>query len=165
MSENFQRHPRRRLHRFGLEMTVMGACFLVYYLGFFGGTAGPLDPSQIGDSLARLGATAEHVMIFFIGLAVLAVSWNWIFNLVSYLCGQRLTCSLTDDAGACCGSPVKRIDTVSKKTGAAVRRYVCARGHRRAEAHFHPLVKGTVGHTLWATAVAFCLILFYTTYC
>lgn len=161
MNENFQRYPRRRLHRFGLDMTVIGVCFLLYYLGFFGGTPGPLDPSRIGDSLVRLGATTKHVMIFFIGLAVLAVSWNWIFNLVSYLCGRRLTCSLLDDAGACCGLPVKRTKTVSKKNGATVCRYVCARGHRKTEAHFHPLVKGTVGHTLWVTAVIFCFIVFY----
>ena len=165
MNENFQRYPRRRLHRFGLDMTVMGACFLLYYLGFFGGTPGPLDPSGIGNSLARLGVTTEHVLIFFIGLAVLAVSWNWIFNLVSYLCGRRLTCSRTESDGVCCKSPVKRIKSSSKNNGASRYSYVCAAGHRRSEAHFHPVVKGTIGHTLWAIAAAFAVIVYYVAYC
>lgn len=165
MNENFQQHPRRRLHRFGLEMTVMGACFLLYYLGFFGGTAGPLNPSRIGDRLARLGATADHVLIFFIGLAILAVCWNWIYNLVSYLGGRRLTCSRTDEDGVCCRAPVKRTQSISKRTGTTERRYVCALGHHRKEAHFHPVVKGTIGHTLWVISVIFAGIVFYVSFC
>lgn len=161
MKENLQRYSRGRLHRFGLDMTVIGVCFFLYYLGFFGGTEGPLNSSRIGEKLARLGATTDHVLIFFIGLAILAVSWNWIYNIVSYQRGRRLTCSQTDEDGVCCCAPVKRTPSVSKKTGAAVTRYVCAVGHRRSEAHFHPLVKGTIGHTLWVISVIFAVIVFY----
>lgn len=146
-------------------MTVIGVCFFLYYLGFFGGAAGPLNPSRIGERLARLGATAEHVLIFFIGLAILAVSWNWICNLVFYLCGQRLTCSRTESGGGCCQAPVKRIKSCSKKDGTTARRYACAMGHTRAEAHFHPLRKGTIGHTLWVIAVIFAIIVYYVSYC
>jgi len=165
MKDNLQRYSRRRLQRFGLDMTVIGTCFILYYLGFFGGAAGPLSPSRIGDRLVRLGATTEHLLIFFIGLAVLAVSWNWIFNLVCYLCGWRLTCSRTEDDGGCCKAPVKRIKLDSKNYDAFQRRYACTVGHRRSEAHFHPMVKGTIGHTLWVIAVIFTVIVYYVAYC
>lgn len=164
MKGSFQQFFQRRLQRFGLDMVVIGVCFFLYYLGFFGGVAGPLNASRIGDRLARLGATTDHVLIFFIGLAIAAVSWNWIYNLIGHLCGWRLTCSQTDGDGACCSAPVKRTKSVSKKTGATVRRYVCTRGHRHFEAHFHPVKKGTAGHTLSAIALIFGIIVWYVAY-
>jgi hypothetical protein len=50
---------------------------------------------------------------------------------------------------------------VLKKTGEKVSQYVCAEGHKRPEAHFHPVHKGTFSHTLWAVALIFCAIVLF----
>jgi len=152
---------QKRLIRFCLSMLVMVLCFPLYYLGLFGSVDGPLNPWRIGDSLAGMGVTKTHSMVFFLSFLVIAVAWNWIYTLVSYLAGLRLTCNKADDAGNVCGARVERRKVVHKKTGLRVPQYVCSDGHKRPESHFHPVRKGTFSHTLWVTALAFCVIVFF----
>jgi hypothetical protein len=155
------RYGQQRLFHFGITMIVMGVSFLLYYLGFFGRVDGPLNPAQLGEHLAASGVSKDYFLILAAVLVLLALSWNWIFNRVGFRLGMRLTCSRIDADGACCHAPVKRMKSVSPKTGARVSRYVCTRGHKRPAAHFHPLKKGTVGHTLSAIALIFGIIVWY----
>jgi len=152
---------QQRLLRFCLSMLVMAICFPLYYMGLFGGVAGPLNPARIGDQLAGMGVTRTHFMLLFLSFLIIAVSWNWIYNLVSLLVGSRLTCkrSLSDDS--VCGAPVRRGKTVDRKTGRSVAQYICAKGHKRPDAHFHPVRKGTVSHSVWVLSLIFCLIVFF----
>jgi hypothetical protein len=164
MKGNLQNFWQRRGHRFGLDMIVIGVCFGLYYLGFFGSVAGPLHPAQIGDNLVRWGVTKAHLLIFFICLALAAICWNWLFNLACYLQGRRLTCNQNGPDGVCCNAPAVRIRSIHKKTGAVVHLYRCSQGHRRNEAHFHPVKKGMAGHTIAAIAFIFCVIVWYVAY-
>ncbi|MDF1590304.1 MAG: hypothetical protein P1P89_02215 [Desulfobacterales bacterium] len=152
---------QQRLIRFCFSMLVMVVCFPLYYLGLFGGVEGPLNPARIGEQLAGMGVTRTHSMLLFLSLLIIAVSWNWIYNLVSLLIGARLTCkrSLSDDA--VCGAPVKRSKIINKKTGRKVPQYICTKGHKRPDAHFHPVRKGTVSHSIWVISLAFCIIVFF----
>ena len=149
-----------RLHSFGLTMIVMGISFGLYYLGLFGTVEGPLTPANMGATLSGLGVTQRHVIMVLISILIFAVSWNWIFNLSSVLAGARMTCKAMkkgDDNGLC-GAPVKRTRRDSKRTGKRVVEYVCPCGHRRADAHFHPLKKGSMGNTVWMACLAFVFI-------
>ncbi len=102
------------------------------------------------------------VMALFISLLVIAVIWNWIFNWVSLLKGSRLTCiKKVDNEVAVCGAPVSRKKVLNKKTGIVIPRYKCINGHKLPEAHFHPVKKGTLGHTLWVISLLFCVIIFF----
>lgn len=157
---NSRSFVQQRLIRFCLSMLVMVVCFPLYYLGLFGSVQGPLNPAHIGEKLAGMGMTRTHSLIMFLSLLIIAVSWNWIFNLASLLAGARLTCKRTLAGGAVCGAPVKRGKTIDKKTGRIVPRYVCAQGHKRPDAHFHPVRKGTVSHAVWAMSLVFCIIVF-----
>jgi len=152
---------QKRLIRFCMSMLVMILCFPLYYLGLFGSVDGPLHPARIGESLAGMGISRTHSAIFFLSILIIAVSWNWIFNLVSYLMGARLTCTKVSEAGEVCGVRAEKRKVVQKKTGYAVAQYVCEQGHKRPDAHFHPLQKGTVSHTVWVIALAFCVIVFF----
>lgn len=153
-----------RLHNFGLTMVVMGASFILYYLGLFGTVDGPLTPGNMGAALSGLGVTQRHVIMVLLSILIFALCWNWVYNLTSVLMGTRMTCKATDkDGDATCGAPVKRTRHLSKRTGHAVVEYVCASGHRRSEAHFHPIKKGSVSNTVWIACLAFVFIaLFYT---
>ena len=153
-----------RLHNFGLTMVVMGASFVLYYLGLFGTVDGPLNPGNMGTAMAGLGVTQRHVIMVLLSILVFALCWNWVFNLTSALVGARMTCKADGKGGdATCGAPVKRTRHLSKRTGQAVVEYVCASGHRRSEAHFHPIKKGAVSNTVWIACLAFVFIaLFYT---
>ena len=157
---NSRNFLQQRLIRFCLSMLVMVICFPLYYLGFFGTIEGPLNPSQIGEQLAGMGVTRTHSMLLFLSFLIIAVSWNWIYNLASLLVGARLTCkrALSDDA--ICGAPVKRSKTIDKKTGREVPQYICDQGHKRPDAHFHPVRKGTVSHAIWVMSLVFCIIVF-----
>ena len=152
---------QQRLIRFCLSMLVMVLCFPLYYLGLFGSVEGPLNPAHIGEQLAGMGVTRTHSMLLFLSFLIIAVSWNWIYNLVSMLIGARLTCkrALSDDA--VCGAAVKRSNIINKKTGQSVPQYICAEGHKRPDAHFHPVHKGTVSHSVWVISLAFCIIVFF----
>ena len=152
---------RSRLCNFGLTMVIMGISFVLYYLGLFGTVDGPLTPANMGKALSGLGVTQRHVIIMLLSLLIGAVSWNWIFNLTSAMIGARMTCTATGkDGNECCGLPAKRIRRVSKRSGREVITYVCEDGHRRSEAHFHPLRKGAVSNTVWMACLAFVIIAF-----
>ena len=152
---------QKRLVRMGVSFLVMILCFPLYYLGFFGTVEGPLHPSNIGEGLANLGVTRTHSAIFFLSLLTIAVSWNWIFNLVSIGMGARLTCKKTGEDGKPCGARVERKKVFQKKTSKTVPQYICIHGHKLPEANFHPVQKGTFSHTLWVMALVFCVIVFF----
>jgi len=152
---------QKRMIRFSLSMLVLVICIPFYQLGLFGSVDGPLNPGRIGESLAGMGVTKIHSMVFFLSFLIIAVTWNWIFNLISYLAGARLTCNKTDDEGRPCGARAERRKVVRKKTGQEAAQYVCTRGHKRPEAHFHPVQKGTFSHTVWVMALIFCVIVFF----
>ena len=82
---------RSRLHNFGLTMVIMGASFILYYLGLFGTVEGPLTPANIGASLSSLGVTQRHVILMLLALLIGAITWNWIFNLTCFAAGRRMT--------------------------------------------------------------------------
>lgn len=155
-----RRLGRNRLHSFGLTMVVMGVSFVLYYLGLFGTVDGPLTPGNMGATLSGLGVTQRHMIMVLISILIFALSWNWIFNLTSALIGARMTCKATEkgDDNGLCGAPVKRTRRVSRRTGQSVVEYVCPCGHRRADAHFHPVKKGSMGNTVWMACLAFVLI-------
>ena len=150
----------KRLVRMLLSLLVMAFCFPLYYLGLFGSVEGPLNPARIGDALAGMGVTKTDSLVFFLSFLIIAVSWNWIYNIVSLLVGARLTCKKTDEEGKPCGARVERRKVELKKTGQKVAQYVCTNGHKRPDAHFHPVRKGMVSHTVWLVALSFCVVVF-----
>jgi hypothetical protein len=158
---NSRNFLQRRMIRLFLTTLVMAVCFPLYYLGFFGTVDGPLNPGRIGESLSGIGVTRSHSMVFFLSCLILAVTWNWIYNMVSLLIGARLTCNKLDEEEKPCGARAERRKVEQKKTGQKVTEYVCANGHKRPDAHFHPVQKGTVSHTIWLMALAFCVIVFF----
>lgn len=154
---------QKRMIRMCLSMLVMILCFPLYYLGFFGSVDGPLHPARIGDTLAGMGTTRTHMAMLFLSILIMAVSWNWIYNWASLKTGARLTCKRKTDAeGTPCGEAVRREKVIGKKTGMATYRYVCVHGHKRRDAHFHPVKKGAVSHSLWAISLCFAMIVLFT---
>lgn len=152
---------QKRMIRFCMSMVVFMLCLPLYHLGLFGSVDGPLHPARMGESLAGMGITRTHAIVFFLSVLVIALSWNLVYNLVCYFNGSRLTCNKADEEGKVCGAKVERRKAVQKKSGAAVPQYVCERGHKRPDAHFHPLQKGTAGHSVWVVAAAFCAIVLF----
>ena len=142
-----------RLHKFGLNMLVMLASLALYYLGLFGGVDGPLNPDRIGEKLADLGFSNQHLLIVLLAVTVITITWNWLYNGISRLLGRRMTCScrLNDD-NALCALPVRR-------TGGG--QFVCSAGHTRNAARFNPVKKGKVAHFIWMMALSFSAIVFY----
>jgi hypothetical protein len=57
-----QGYLQRHLRSFGYSMIAMGICFPLYYLGLFGGVEGPLNPEQLGTSLANMGLSKVHML-------------------------------------------------------------------------------------------------------
>jgi hypothetical protein len=161
---NSRHFVQKRLIRFCLSMLVMVVCFPLYYLGLFGSVEGPLNPAHIGDSLANMGVTRAHSMVLFLSFLIISVSWNWIFNLVSILMGSRLSCSRTGAGGKPCGAQVTRERILDRKNGKKVFQYACEKGHKRNDAHFHPVKKGTISHSIWLISAAFCLMAFFMSY-
>ncbi|MEJ2165716.1 MAG: hypothetical protein P8X90_09320 [Desulfobacterales bacterium] len=157
-------YGQQRLAHFGITMIVMGVCFFFYYMGFFGGVDGPLNPAQLGENLSAAGVSKGHLVLAAAVLELLSLSWNWIFSLASLLLGRRLTCSRTDEQGDICGEPVRRQALPQKKSSKRKQIYVCDHGHRQPNAHFHPLEKGTIGHMLWVISLLFALVVFYGYY-
>jgi hypothetical protein len=158
---NSRTFVQKRLIRFWMSMLSFLICLPLYHLGLFGTREGPLNPARMGESLAGMGVTKTHSMVFFMSLLIISLSWNWIYNLVSHLRGARLTCNKMDEEGHVCGARAERRKVVQKKTGREVSQYVCTQGHKRPEAHFHPLEKGTASHTVCVIALAFCVIVFF----
>ena len=72
----------------GWSMVVMGGSFFLYYLGLFGNVQGPLTPGNIGEFLAGMGVAKIHVLVFFLSFFIIALTWNHIFNLVTYITGS-----------------------------------------------------------------------------
>jgi hypothetical protein len=166
--ETYRRtYGQQRLVHFGITMMVMGVSFFLYYLGFFGRMDGPLNPAQLGEHLAASGVARTHLVVLTVLLALLALSWNWIFNLACFRLGKRLTCSRVDDRGDICGGTVRRQAATPKKSSQRIQRYryVCTHGHTQPTAHFHPIRKGTISHMLWVISVILSLIVFYAAYC
>ncbi len=150
----------RRVRGFGLTLIVMGISFLFYYLGLFGGVSGPLNPGRLGDLLADLGVTRTHITLILAGVTLCALSWNWVYNLTCQALGLRLTCAKpVGDEDTACAAPVRVLKVKDRKTGRPVKRYVCPNRHMLPVAHFHPVEKGLVGHTVWLFATA-CLLIF-----
>ncbi len=147
----------RRMAAFGLNLIVMAVCFALYELGFFGRVEGPLSPAQIGAALAGWGFTVASFQALLVALTGMLLSWNGVANLAAHLAGRRLTCSEQDPGGGFCG------EAVARRRGPGGRGWVfcCPRGHLRGEAHFHPIRKGKLAHSLLlaslAAAVSFAL--------
>jgi hypothetical protein len=142
-----------RMQNFGLSMIVMGASFILYYLGLFGTVDGPLRPDRIGDRLAAVGFSNRHLMIFLLASMAIAIVWNWLYNATCRLLGKRLACACrVGGADGFCPAPVRRV-----RRG----HYVCAAGHTRPDARFHPLKKGTVAHFFWMMFLIFSAIVMY----
>jgi len=151
---------RQRLTHFGLTMIVMGICFPLYYLGLFGTVDGPLNPARLGTSLAEIGIAKIHILLLFISLLIIACTWNWIFNWASFLMGLRLTCiKKVNNERSVCGARVSRKKEVNKKTGRVVSQYICVCGHKKPEAHFHPVKKGAVSYSLLILSFLFCALI------
>jgi hypothetical protein len=157
---NSRNFIQQRLIRFCGSMLVMVICFPLYYLGLFGSVDGPLHPARLGERLAGMGVSRTHSMVFFLTFLIIAVSWNWIFNLVSLAMGSRLTCTRPNAGGSPCGEPTTQGKTKDQKKTV----YTCAKGHRRADAHFHPVRKGTVSHSIWVISLVFCIIVLISSY-
>ena len=111
-----------------------------------------------------MGVTQKHAMLLFLSFLIISVSWNWIYNLVSMLIGSRLSCSRASATGKARGERVSRRRVLDGKSGRKIFQYTCAKGHKRTEAHFHPMKKGTVSHSLWIISMAFCVIVFFMSY-
>lgn len=144
----------QRSNRFLMSLLVMLICFPLYYLGLFGGVEGPLQPAQIGQWLAGIGVSRSHILIMFSTVMILAVTWNWIFNLLSLVIGNRLTCNRTNEHGLTCGVPVTRKKVIDQKTGSVNSQYSCIHGHNSPAAHFHPVKKGAISHMAWIISFA-----------
>jgi len=84
-----QSYIRNRIYNFSVTMIVMGASFVLYYLGLFGGVDGPLEPAAIGAKLASRGITRNDLFIVFLLLTGLGVTWNWIVNAIARLIESR----------------------------------------------------------------------------
>jgi hypothetical protein len=150
---------QQRMIRMCMSLLVMILCFPLYYSGFFGTVDGPLHPSRIGDMLAGAGFTRVHFTAFFLLILIVALTWNWIYNLVCAAFGRRLTCKrVVDDEGTVCGAAVQRSQATDRKTGRKSALYVCACNHKRPDAHFHPVKKGTLAHAAWAVVLACAVI-------
>lgn len=147
---------KKRAQNMGRTMVVMAASLALYYLGLFGNVQGPLTPENIGESLAGLGVTQTHALVFFILFTLLAMTWNHIFNLIASMTGSRLFCQGKTHEGHICGAPTQKRITPKKKKGVW---YTCTQGHACRGADFHPFKKGVVSHTIWVADLLFIAIL------
>ena len=151
-------HAQRLKVGFGLNMIVMAVCFALYYLGFFGRVDGPLSMPNIGRALASAGFTVGSFQAMLVLLFVIALTWNWVLNLIAHLSGQRLTCTKGSPQEGFCGELVQRRRDESGKGWT----YTCPRGHCRSDAHFHPIRKGTLANSLLMASLA-AAVMFYLT--
>jgi hypothetical protein len=152
---------QKRMISFCMSMLSLLICCLLYYEGFFGTVDGPLNPARLGESFGSMGVTKAHSMGFFLSLLIITTSWNWVYNIASNLIGARLTCNKTDEEGKICGAKAQRKKVANEKTGKVVVQYICEKGHKRPQAHFHPVQKGTISNTVWLISLAFCVIVFF----
>ena len=109
MDQTQRRSPAQRFKAgFGLNMIVMAVSFALYYLGFFGGVEGPLAMPNIGRALADIGFTVVSFQAMLVVLFVIALTWNWVLNLIAHLTGQRLTCTKGSPQEGFCAELVRR---------------------------------------------------------
>jgi hypothetical protein len=151
---------RKRAQSVGLSLMVMGVSFFLYYLGLFGNVEGPLEPGNIGASLAGMGVTKIHMLMFFLSFFIFALTWNHLFNLVSFMIASRLTCIKKNDEGLICGALTKKIKISDDKKKGVVR-FECTNGHTCSDACFHPVKKGAISHTVWVAALLFFAMIMY----
>ncbi|WP_300672507.1 hypothetical protein [Desulfoluna sp.] len=151
---------RKRTHSIGVSMIVMGGSFFLYYLGLFGNVQGPLTPSTLGASLAGLGLTKKHMLLFFLSFFIMSLIWNHLFNLTAFVTGARRRCLGEDEEGHVCGAVTRKIKGISA-IGEKVVQYECAQGHLCTEAHFEAVKKGVVSYTVTVAALMFCVIVMY----
>ncbi|HOI96217.1 MAG TPA: hypothetical protein PK250_16045 [Syntrophobacter fumaroxidans] len=147
---------QRRLKSFGLNMMVMAVSFGLYYLGFFGGVEGPLNMTNIGKTIVGLGFTSNHFQVLLFAFFIIALTWNWVLNLVAHLTGQRLTCSAGSEEKGFCGQPVQR----SRDSEGKGWIYTCPCNHRGAQAHFRPIRKGTKANSVLMVSLV-CCVMYY----
>jgi hypothetical protein len=141
---------------FGLNMIVMAVSFGLYYLGFFGRVDGPLSMANIGRALADMGFTVGSFQALLVVFFIVALTWNWILNLIAHLTGQRLTCATGSPSEGFCGELVRR----HRDGSGTIWNYTCPRGHCRNDAHFHPIRKGKMANSLLMASLA-AAIMFY----
>jgi hypothetical protein len=157
MNQNQRSGYAQRLRvGFGLNMIVMAVSFGLYYLGFFGRVDGPLSMPNIGQGLAGIGFTVASFQAMLVVLFVVALTWNWVLNLVAHLTGQRLTCAKGSPQEGHCGELVQRHRDDSGKAWS----YTCPRGHCRTDAHFHPIRKGQLANSILMASLA-AAVMFY----
>ena len=148
-------YAQQRLFSFGVTMMVMGGSFFLYFLGLFGNVEGPLEPEKLGNFLAGLGVSQTHIMVICLFIMIVFITWNWVFNLVSFLMGARMTCTRSHEGSRQCDAAVRRIKTTERKAGTRVIQYVCEHGHKRNEAHFNAIKKGPISHSIWLISLIF----------
>jgi hypothetical protein len=151
---------RKRTKCFGMSMMVMGVSFFLYYLGLFGNVEGPLAPGNIGASLSGIGVTKAHALMVFLSFFIISMTWNHLYNLISFIMGSRLACIGKTDDGHICGASTQKITTATGKKKGVVR-FKCASGHTCSNAGFNPVKKGVISHTVWVIALLFCVIILY----
>lgn len=147
---------QRRLTAFGLNLIVMALSFMLYYLGFFGKIDGPLSMTNIGRTMSGIGITLNGVQIFLVVVFIIALTWNWILNMVARQTGRNFTCTAGNKEKGPCGHLVQR-SRDAKGQGWV---YTCPSGHRRREALFNPIRKGTLATSLLMVALV-CCVMFY----
>ena len=135
---------------FGLNMIVMAVSFALYYLGFFGRVDGPLSMANIGRGLAEAGFTVGSFQAMLVVLFAIALTWNWVLNLIAHLTGQRMTCGKGSAQEGFCGELVQR----KRDPSGQGYTFTCPRGHRRGEAHFHPIRKGKLANSILMASLA-----------
>lgn len=154
---------RRRARYSGLTFIIMVVSFVLYGLGLFGTVEGPLHPERIGTTLAKMGVTGSHFVVLFALISIIAVTWDRLFNHICLWLGLRLTCRQeVDNGGTRCGAPVVRNRTEESGT----EELVCAEGHKRLDAQFHPIQKGLASRVVFlvfltSSVITFLMLLFY----
>ena len=141
------------LARFGCQMVVIGICFPLYYLGFFGSVNGPLHPALLGERLLDMGITRTHVLMISSFIVLLTLIWNWVHNWVSRRFGYHLTCTMIKDRDTSCNAPIRQKSWVPTENGSGVWEYMCVQGHRQPQASYNAVRKGPYSHMVWITAM------------
>jgi hypothetical protein len=158
MDQTHKSSPAQRFKvGFGLNMIVMAVSFGLYYLGFFGGVDGPLATVSFGRALADIGFTSASFQVMLVLLFVVALTWNWVLNLIAHLTGQRLTCAKGSLQEGFCDDLVQR----ERKDSGKVWTYICTRGHCRNDAHFHPIRKGQLANSLMMASLVAALMFYF----
>lgn len=147
---------QRRLIGFFVNMVVMVLSIMLYYLGLFGTVDGPLNVTNIARVISSAGITTNDVQIILVILFVIALTWNWILNMVARRSGWNYSCAAGTKEKRPCGQLVRR----GPDGGGQGWVYTCPSGHRRTEALFHPIRKGNLATSLLMVALV-CCVMFY----